>query len=424
MKKKAHVDWCKNLTIYEVNVRQFTPGGTFKEFEAHLPRLKALGVGILWFMPIQPIGRLNRKGTLGSYYSISDYDAINPEFGTLDEFKALVRKIHDMGMYVILDWVANHTAWDHVWTKTHPHYYTLDAKGNFMPPVPEWADVIDLNFDNPELRQDMIDNMKYWLTTADIDGFRCDMAHLVPTDFWNEARRQLDQVKPVFMLAETEDRNLLEHAFDSLYSWRIFHTINSIAKGERSAGDLSGMLEHEIYNFNENCTQLMFTSNHDENSWHGSAIERLGYALEPLNILTFTLTGIPLIYSGQEAGQNRRLDFFGKDLITWKEDKMAGLYRRLTMLRKENPALWSDSCCAVPIKIPTGNDWHIFAFVREREGHRVVVVLNLSGWHQQILLRGHHFSGRYREVFSDEIAELADKSSLSLGPWQYRVYTY
>jgi len=329
-RKIAAPDWVKNQTIYEVNLRQFTKGGTFEEFEGHLPRLKALGVGILWFMPIQPIGEKNRKGSLGSYYSIKDYSSINPEFGTMTEFKSLVKKIHSLGMKVIIDWVANHTSWDHQWTKDFPDFYDQDEHGNFKPPFPEWEDVIHLNYNNPVLWREMISQMEFWIREANIDGFRCDMAHLVPTVFWNHARHQLDKVKPMFMLAESENHDLLEFAFDAIYNWKLLHGLNDIAAGKIKTNELLNIAKNGSDNLPTGAAELNFTCNHDENSWQGSAIERLHYYLEPLTILTFTLPGIPLIYSGQEAGNYRRLKFFDKDEIEWKEDKMTPLYQNIS----------------------------------------------------------------------------------------------
>ncbi len=331
--------WVNGQTIYEVNLRQYTKSGTIKEFEEHLPRLKELGVGILWFMPIQPIGEKNRKGTLGSYYSIKNYTEVNPEFGTPEEFKHLVKKIHDLGMKVIIDWVANHTAWDHHWTKDHPEFYTKDDKGGFKAPVEDWEDVIHLDYGNPDLWDEMIGEMSFWLKETSIDGFRCDMAHLVPTLFWNRARRDLDKIKPVYMLAESENHDLLEYAFDSLYNWKLLHAMDALAAREINANKLLELAISEVNHLPKGASFLNFTSNHDENSWQGSAIERIHYYLEPLTILTFILEGNPLIYSGQEAGNYRRLKFFDKDEIEWKEDKMFDLYQKLAHFKRSHPAL-------------------------------------------------------------------------------------
>ncbi|MCD4663832.1 MAG: alpha-amylase, partial [Bacteroidales bacterium] len=373
MKRKINTpDWANNLTIYEVNLRQYSEGGTFKEFEEHLPRLKELGVGILWFMPIQPIGEKNRKGTLGSYYSINDYTKVNPEFGTLEEFKSLVNIIHDLGIMVIIDWVANHTAWDHHWSKDHPEFYTKDGQGNFKAPVKDWEDVIHLDYGNHDLWDEMIQQMEFWLKETDIDGFRCDMAHLVPTLFWNHARHELDKTKSVFMLAESENHDLLEYAFDTIYNWKLLHAMNNLAAGKINTKELLEIVLNEVKYLPEGASLLNFTSNHDENSWQGSAIERLHYFLEPLTVLTFLLPGIPLIYNGQEAGNYRRLKFFDKDEIEWKEDKMSPFYQKLNELRRKHATPQIGEIKAIKTDAPE----NILAFTCFTDKNRLIVFLN------------------------------------------------
>lgn len=421
MSKNLPVEWTKDLTIYEVNLRQFSKSGTFKEFEDHLPRLKQLGVGILWFMPIQPIGEKGRKGTFGSYYSIKDYKAVDQLYGTIDQFVFLVEKIHKMGMYVILDWVANHTSWDNKLTETNPSFYTLTEGGEFRPPFPEWADVIKLEYSNPELRKYMIDCMKYWIINADIDGFRCDMANLVPTDFWEAARRELDKIKPVFMLAEAEQKELLHSAFDAIYNWNIFHTMDNIAKGEKSAWDISALIESEIYQFPQHAYQMLFISNHDENSWNGSELERLNYGLEAFVILYFTLTGIPLIYNGQEAGFGKRLSFFEKDEIEWKDDKMFPLYAKLITLKKSNEALWNGPYGGNLMMIETGNGGNTLAYIRKKGESKILVVINLTGYQQFAHLHDSRIEGFYREIISNDKFVLYDDYYFNLSPWGYVV---
>lgn len=413
-------DWIKGLTVYEVNLRQFTKGGTFKEFEAHLPRLKELGVGILWFMPIQPIGGKNRKGTLGSYYSISNYTAVNPEFGTLNEFKLLVKKIHDMGMKVIIDWVANHTAWDHHWTKGHPEFYTKDVNGNFKPPFPEWEDVIDLDYGNPILCNEMIYQMEFWLKETDIDGFRCDMAHLVPTPFWNKAKKELDNIKPVFMLAESQNHDLLEYAFDVIYNWKLLHALNDVAAQKISANQLMKIALNEFEYLPKGAYHLNFTSNHDENSWQGSAIERLHYFLEPVTILTFLLKGIPLIYNGQEAGNYKRLQFFDKDKIQWKDDKMYSLYQKLIELRKRNLDLWSEGQIE---KIENDSDEYIISFQifdRKKE-NKVIVFLNLSDKEYNFYIKCGDYNGNFTDVFAKTDYSLYCHNAINLKAFSYLI---
>ncbi len=417
--KIKHPVWAENLIIYEVNLRQYTKGGTFREFEEHLPRLKKLGVGILWFMPVQPIGIKNRKGTLGSYYSIKNYTEVNPEYGTLDEFKRLVDKIHNLGMYVIIDWVANHTAWDHHWTKDHPDFYDLDEYGNFKPPFPEWEDVIHLNYNNPALWDAMIEEMRFWLRETNIDGFRCDMAHLVPTLFWNRARYQLDKSAEYYFLAETENHDLLEYAFDTIYNWKLLHAMNDVAAGKINANELGNRIRNELDHFPKNASQLNFVCNHDENSWNGSAIERLHYYLEPLTVLTFSLPGYPLIYSGQEAGNYKRLSFFDKDMIEWKEDKMTPFFQKLNSLRKNSKEIWNGEFTI----IETDMEDDILAFSLSKDRKNVIFILNLSKKEKNFKLLDFVSDKEYFDVFRKTRVEIVHNSLLTLQPFNYFILT-
>ena len=268
--KKKLPEWAKSASIYEVNTRQYTPEGTFKAFQKELPRLKEMGVDILWMMPINPIGVKNRKGTLGSYYSIKDYKAINPEFGTESDFKNLVTEAHKLGMHVIIDWVANHTSWDNVWMKNHSDWYTKDSLGNIIRPAgTDWDDTADLNYSNPELRRAMIDAMSYWVKNADIDGFRCDVAGMIPLSFWIHARKAIDEIKPgCFFLAE-DGEPAIHKAFDMTYDWPLKDIINDIAKGKKNANDLIKHFESESKRFQPEDLRMQFTTNHDENTWSG-----------------------------------------------------------------------------------------------------------------------------------------------------------
>lgn len=415
-------EWARNQVIYEVNLRQYTPGGTIQEFREHLPRLKELGAGILWFMPLQPVGVENRKGSLGSYYSIRNYCEIDAAYGTLDEFTDLVKEIHSLGMYVILDWVANHTAWDHHWVNEFPDFYRRNEAGEVHPPFPEWEDVIGLDYSNPALRKEMISSMEFWLKTADIDGFRCDMAMLVPTDFWNQARKELETVKPVFMLAEAEQRDLTEEAFDVLYNWNLMHVWNDIANGKYTADEIRWRIPSEITDFPEGADNMLFISNHDENSWNGSEIERLHFGLEAFAVLIFTLPGMPMIYSGMEAGNYRRLSFFDKDCIDWKQDKMAVLYAKLAHLRIEIPALWSLQPKTDFQLLTTDRDDKVICYKRESDGTKVMVAINLSAENVNFRFTGQGYQGRYSDVFLDMPVIMGDTPCFSLGAWEYRVW--
>jgi cyclomaltodextrinase / maltogenic alpha-amylase / neopullulanase len=413
--------WASSATIYEVNIRQYTPEGTFEAFQKHLPRLKELGVDILWLMPINPIGEKNRKGTLGSYYSVKDYKEINPEFGTKADFKILVDEIHKLGMYVIVDWVANHTAWDHQWVSDHPEYYTKDSLGNFVPPVADWADVVDLNYDNLNLRREMIDALSYWVKEFNIDGYRCDVAGMVPTEFWNTAREELDKIKPVFMLAEWETSDLHETAFEMTYAWETHKMMNNIYKGEKSAGDLRNLMLEDQKKFQDYAYRMQFTSNHDENTWNGTEFERLGDAVEMFAVLTYIIPGMPLIYNGQEAGFNRRLDFFEKDLITWKESEFSELYSRLNKLKKTNKALLNGKHGAEIEFMNFEDNDNILALIRDNGKSKVIGLFNMSSEEVKLDFNSSKISGLYNDFENNLIFEIKDKLSIVLKPWSYKL---
>jgi len=414
-------EWIKNTAIYEVNIRQYTPEGTFNAFAAHLSRLKKLGVDILWFMPVQPIGEINRKGTLGSYYSVKDYKKVNPEYGTMEDFRNLVRLVHEAGMHVILDWVPNHTAWDHTWTKEHPDWYKLDEDGAFISPF-DWTDVIQLDYDNEEMRQEMIEDMKYWIRETDIDGFRCDVAHMVPVAFWDEARKELDKVKPVFMLAESDQYFLHKDAFDMTYGWQFFHLMNDIAAGKKTANAISyhfGMIDSL---FPAGSIIMQFTSNHDENSWNGTEYERLDGGVKTFTVLAATVPGMLLIYSGQEAGMNKRLEFFEKDTIEWQDSGMFGFYQTLLNLKKRNQALWNGKWGGSLTRVTSSDNKAVYAFVREKNGDKVFVILNLTGNPVTVTMKGKVYSGNYKDVFNGETVRFHKNEEMSLSGWEYHVY--
>ena len=376
--QRRHAGWVYNATIYEVNIRQYTPEGTFTAFIHHLPRLKELGVNILWIMPVQPIGEEGRKGTHGSYYSIKNYTQINPEFGTLDDFKKMVDIAHNAGMKVILDWVANHTAHDAIWVTTHKDWYVTDSLGQIVSPY-DWTDVAKLNYDNAGMRQAMQEAMIFWLKETDMDGFRCDVAGEVPTDFWESTVSELKKVKPdIFMLAEAENPELNVNAFDAYYSWGMHHTMNAIAQGKANVNSLREELK-KMSEFPEYAIPMHFTSNHDENSWNGTEFERMGDAAPTFAALAHILPGIPLIYNGQEVGFNRRLEFFEKDLIDWNDpDNFTAFYQNLIQLKKTSEALFCQELGGKLEEIITNRPEEIFAFRRKVNDSEVVAFFNLS----------------------------------------------
>ncbi len=425
---QSHQSWSYNKSIYEVNVRQYTEAGTFAAFETHLERLQDMGVGILWFMPIHPIGEKNRLGSLGSYYSVKDYLAVNPEFGEMDDFKALVARVHDMGMYVIIDWVANHTAWDNPLTLTHPDWYSTDADGNFIPPPgTNWSDVIDLDYSQPELRQYMIDAMKFWVEQADIDGFRCDAASWVPLDFWKDAIDELRALKPeIFMLAEADGQQFRNAGFDMTYAWG-YHgfgngILNRLTNGTNHAKELADFISVEQKKYPGAHYRMYFTSNHDENSWHGTVFEQFGCAAESFAVLTCLLNGMPLIYSGQEAGLDKRLLFFDKDQIEWQEHPFAAIYSTLLHLKQENKALWNGESGGKVQRVMTSNNEDLFAFWRKNDKDMVFALFNLSANPLDVAVDDSSVYGLYRGVFTDDSVTFDSQASVKLAGWDYKVF--
>ena len=422
--KIKHPDWTKNAVLYQINTRQFTPEGTFRAAEAQIPRLKALGVDILWLMPVHRIGVKNRKGTLGSPYSVQDYYSVNPEFGTLEDLKHFVAAAHAQGLHVILDWVANHTAWDNALVREHPEWYARDWKGDFHPtPWWDWSDIIDLDYDHEGLRRYMTEAMKYWVKEADIDGYRCDVAGFVPVDFWNNVRKELDAIKPVFMLAEWESRDLHAEAFDMTYAWSWYEAMERVAKGQ--ARDLSGLFIYYSWNessFPRDALRMTCVTNHDKNAWEGTEFEVFGPALEAAMVLSVVGEGTPLVYNGQEAGNTKRLQFFEKDPIAWKEHPNGELYRRLFALKKSNTALWNGAWGATMILVPNSVPERVLSFVRRNEREKVFAVLNFSGQPQTVTFKETLYHGRYRAFFGGGSVDLDAAAKVELKPWGYEVF--
>ncbi|MFO7863639.1 MAG: alpha-amylase family glycosyl hydrolase [Salinivirgaceae bacterium] len=417
--KADPVEASKSATIYEVNIRQYTPEGTINAFIPHVSRLKELGVDILWIMPVHPIGEKNRKGSMGSYYAVKDYKAINPEFGTKDDFRKLVQTAHDNGMLIILDWVANHTAWDHPWIEKNPEWYTQDSTGKIIAPVDDWSDVADLNYDNAQMRAAMIDALVFWVKELDIDGYRCDVAGMVPTDFWENARDEMEKVKPVFMLAEAEEPDLHKKAFDANYAWELHHIMNKISSGEQNASHLRKYFKKEPTRFADSVYRMAFTTNHDENSWNGTVFERMPNSYKSFAVFTYAAPVFPLIYSGQEAGIDKRLRFFEKDTIEWKEHEMAQLYKKLNLLKAENPALWNGRYGGIINVLKTNHRSRIFAFDRQKDQNQVLAVFNLSDTATTVKFKGVKEGKLYTDAFTGQ--EISTDTPLSIEPWGYVV---
>ncbi len=416
-----HPDWSKNANIYEVNIRQFSEEGTIKAFTKHMPRLKNMGVDILWIMPVHPIGKENRKGGLGSYYSVQDYTAVNPEFGSMNEFKNMVKLAHELGMKLIIDWVANHTAWDHEWVTEHPEYYDLDSTGNMYAPH-GWADVVQLDYDNKDVWDVMIGEMEFWVREANIDGFRCDVAGMVPTEFWNQARVALDEIKPVFMLAEAEKPELLVDAFDMDYGWHFHHLSNLIARGDTTADVVTRYFRELKEKHPAGAFKMNFTTNHDENSWNGTTAERYGEGRDAFAVLMATVPGMPLIYTGQESANEKALEFFEHDPVDWKDYPLENFYRTLLNLKKRNQALWNGDFGGPYAAVKTSADNKVVAFTRTKETNKVFTIINLSGDELEIKLSGTDFTGEYTDAFKNKKVTFIENHQLKLAPWEYRVY--
>jgi glycosidase len=420
---KAAPEWSKNANIYEVNLRQYTPEGTIEAFKAHMPRLKAMGVDILWFMPIHPVGEVNRKGSMGSPYAVKDYKAVNPDYGTMEEFKTMVAEAHEMGFKVIIDWVANHSAFDNIWWKPeNASWYKLNEDGEQIHPEgTDWTDVAWLDYENEDMRAAMIDALEYWVREADIDGYRCDVAGMVPKDFWQKAISNLHELKHVFMLAEADEPWLHEGGFHMSYGWGFHHVMNHVAQGKSAVAAIDTFLMEDSEKYQPEDYRMNFTTNHDENTWNGTIEERMGEFGDAMNVLAFTVQGMPLIYSGQEAGLNKRVSFFEKDTIDFSEVSKAAFYTTLLKLKHENEALWNGTYGAPARKITTSNSEAIYAFEREKGENKVIVLLNLSGKDQSFNLLDYKGGTKMKDVFSDAEVDLGNKKSFTLAAGGYLV---
>lgn len=422
--KIKHPEWARNAVMYQINTRAFTKEGTFRAAEKHLPRLKELGVDILWIMPIHEIGVKNRKGTLGSPYSVKDYYSVNKEFGTLEDFKHFVNEAHKQGFHVILDWVANHTAWDNSLQSEHPDWYQKDYKGDFRPtPWWDWSDIINLDYNHAGLRKYMTDAMKFWVNEADIDGYRCDVAGFVPVDFWNNARKELDQIKPVFMLAEWESRDLHEYAFDMTYAWTWHEKMVPVV--QEKTKDLSGLFVYYSWNessFPKDGIRMVGTTNHDQNAWEGTDREIWGKAFNAATVLTVVGEGMPMIYNGQEAGLDKRLKFFEKDEIEWKTHPNGELYKKLFKLKHTNSTLQNWGHNATMTLVPNSVPEKVFSFARRNEKDKIFVVMNFSDAAQNVTFMETLYHGDYTEYFTNKKVKMDANTKMTLGPWSYHVF--
>lgn len=419
----GHPAWIMQGNIYEVNIRQYSQEGTFKAFEKHLDRLKDMGVQTLWFMPINPISIKDRKGALGSYYAVADYTAINPEYGTLQDWKELVNRAHEKGFKIVIDWVPNHTGADHFWLKSHPDFYVLDSITK-QPVSPfDWTDTRKLNYNNPVMCDSMIASMKYWITETNIDGFRCDVAPEVPEAFWKRCIDTLKKKKNIFMLAEGDKPWLHSAGFDETYTWNDFNMMKLIAKGERKASALDSAINKTDTTFPKNPLRLFFTSNHDENSWNKADYATMpGESHAPFAVLTQTLkNSVPLIYSGQEEPKLDSISFFYKDAIQFGKYQRAAFYKTLLNVRTNNEALAANASFT---RITTNADDAIFAFVREKNGKKVLVITNLTKNPQTATISNALIDGDATEIFTNKKETLKSGQAINLPAWGYLVFEY
>ncbi|MEO6134803.1 MAG: alpha-amylase family glycosyl hydrolase [Ginsengibacter sp.] len=418
--KDSHPAWSYSSNIYEVNLRQYTAEGTFEAFSHHLPRLKDMGVKILWFMPITPISEKGRLGKLGSYYAAKSYVEVNSEFGTLEDFKNLVKKAHDLHFKIILDFVANHTGNDHHWIEEHPDFYVRNEQGEIINPH-GWSDVSELNYKNDELRKAMVHAMKFWIKECDIDGYRCDMAHLVPLDFWVTAKKKLSKLKEnLFWLAECEVPEYHE-VFDATYTWRWMHASQEFYQKRMNLQSLLTVLYKSVTEFHGNAFRTYFTSNHDENSWNGTEYEKYGNAALLFAVFSCTWDGIPMLYSGQELPNHKRLKFFEKDVIEWRDHfELHNFYKTLLTLKSNNDALRAGDSDVLTRIISHPDDQEVFSFLRINGDHEVFVILNCSD--HGIDFHVKNVKGVFKNVFGGPDVSFNNDNHVYANEWGYLVF--
>ena len=421
-----------SAVIYEANIRQYSKGGTFSEFTKDLPVLKELGVKIIWLMPINPISSTKSKGPLGSYYAVSDYKKVNPEFGTEEDFRTLVKKAHDLGIYVILDWVPGHTGWDHIWIKEHPEFYLKNDKGEITDPINHttgkswgWTDVADLDYNNKRMKKAMSNAMKYWIEEFDIDGYRVDQAYAVPESFFNKTFKLLRALKPIFLLAETDIEhpggiNLVSKFDASYHSGNYF--LKQIAQGNMTVNEFENHLNSVLEKHKDENIILNYTSTHDVNSWQGTSEELYGNAYEMLTAFTYIFPGMPLIYSGQEYDLNKRLLFFEKDFFPKKKGKTITFLQKLGKLKNTNKALNTGvggadyHSLTELVKMKYGKENQIFAFERSNSKNKVIFIANMSKNYAQFTM---DYNGAFKTFSDGNLKLMSDSYEYVMKPWEF-----
>jgi len=419
-KNCEHPKWSYSSNIYEVNVRQYTAEGTYVAFAKNLPRLKDMGVQILWFMPITPISDKDRLGTLGSYYAAKNYDASNVEFGTMDEFKDLIKEAHQLGFKVIIDFVADHTGNDHPWLTEYPEFYVQGENNDFHHPH-GWTDVSQLNYNVPQVWKYMVNVLKFWVEDCNVDGFRCDMAHLVPLNFWLYAKRKMSKVKEgLFWLGECEEPEY-HKVFDATYTWRWMHATEDFYHGKMNLQSLLTVLYKSVTEFPCNSFRAYFTSNHDENSWNGTEYEKYGDAAQLFAVFSCTWNGIPLIYSGQEMPNKKRLKFFDKDHIEWTNKfELHDFYKTLLTLRSNNKCLRAGDPNILTKIISHPDDHRVFSYLRKYKSNQVLVILNCSN--EGLNFEVKNVKGVFRNVFGGDDISFETSKQVWLNAWGYLVF--
>ncbi len=422
-----HPQWSYGAVIYEMNVRQLTPEGTLKAAQGRLEFLQNLGIDVIWIMPIYPIGEDSRKGGLGSYYSIKDYCDVNPEMGTLDDFDNFLAQAHKLGMKVILDWVANHTARDARWiNEKDKNWYERDENGEALVPW-DWSDTAKLNYENHDVWQGQIDSMIFWLNRG-VDGFRCDMAMLVPTPFWQETAAKLHEVKPdVFLLAEAEQQDLFDRAFDCCYAWELHHIMVDVATGKQRTNVLRDYLYHNMHAYPAWAMRMVFTSNHDENSWQGKESAVFGDSMQIMCLFSFIAPySMPLIYTGQEVGYDQSFKFFDKDSIpaeAYTENETTEFYRKLIEIKHKFESLQAGERGGMWTTISNNAKDCLLILVRENSKDRVIAILNLSPYTIDCNYDTGIYAGEYFDEFKGETCLYPRYVNEQMTGWSYRLLT-
>jgi cyclomaltodextrinase len=416
---RSSQDWIRDAVIYQIFPRQYSATGDFNGITKDLDRLKSLGVDVLWLMPIHPIGEAKKKGTIGSPYAVKDFYAINPDYGTAADFKRLISESHRRGMKVIIDIVANHTAWDSVMMKT-PAFYTRNDKGEIIPPVPDWADVADLNYENPELRKYMIDMLKFWVRDFDLDGFRCDVAGFVPTDFWETARAEVDKIKAdTLWLAEWESPDLHPKAFNLDYSWAMHAMLDKVLHGQMPAYELRKVWEDQASKFPKGTLKMRFSDNHDERR----AIARFGEkGALAAQAFVFALDGVPLVYNGMEAGDTTESGapaLFEKRPIFWqfgeRRPEIVKFYPAMISLRKSSNALRRGELTW----LKNSDEARVITFSRKAGNEEIIVAINMSS---TPFFGSVEAAGAFMEVTPNKANPSSALPSLSLDGHGFRIF--